>query len=150
MNCYAAVNNKTNTASSTVPMWCLTGATTRRLKVFEMMFSSDAAPADQASKFALLRTSARGTQSTTITPNPLDPADPAAVATFDTAWSGNPTITASSELLQMATNQRATMRWLANVGSELVVPATAGAGLACMSVVTTGAANHVFSTLWQE
>jgi hypothetical protein len=150
MNEFSAVNNKTNTQSTTVPMWCLTGGTTRRLAIFEMMFGSDATPDDQVAKYQLMRTSARGTQSTTITPNPLNPATPAAVATFDTAWSVDPTITASSQQWQQAVNQRVSYRWLAGPDGEYIIPATAGAGLALIAAVVTTAFNAVFSTHWRE
>ena len=150
MSNYSAVSNKTNNVSASVPMWNLVGAATRRLKVYEIIVASDATPDDEASKFSLMRTSARGTHSTTVTPNPLDPADPAAVAVFDTAWSVDPTITALSTLFQFAMNQRATFRWVAVPGSEIVIPATAGAGLALVSVVATSPANFAFAVFWRE
>jgi hypothetical protein len=150
MAAYAGFSNKTNTVSSTVPMFNLVGATTRRLRAYDFIVGCDAAPADQASKFVFRRTSAAGTSSSTVTPTKLDPADGASIALYDTAWSGNPTITASSDLLQVPVNQRATFRWVAAPGSELVVPATAGAGLALISDVATSAANNAFTLIWAE
>lgn len=150
MGAYHGYNNKTNTVSSTVPMFNLVGLATKRLRVFEILIGSDATPVDAASKFVFRRTSARGTQSTTVTPNPFDPADPAAGAVYDTAWSANPTITANSDMLQVAISQRNTVRWLARPECEIVIPATAGAGLALISDVATSAANHAFSAFWNE
>jgi hypothetical protein len=147
---YVANSNKTNTVSSTAPMWNLLGSATRRLHVYEIIVASDATPGDQASKFALMRTTARGTQSTTIAPNALNPESPASIANLDTAWSVDPTITALSQLLQFALNQRATFRWVAVPGSEIIVPATANAGLALVSVVSTGPVNFAFSIFWKE
>jgi hypothetical protein len=154
MSKYAAVSNKTNTVSTTVPMWNLVGAATRRLKVFELLVGSDATPADQANKFALRRTTADGSPLTDFTPTKLDPADGASIARLDLTWTGaaEPTITGTgaSDVLQFAINQRTTFRWLAAPGCELVIPAVAEAGLALMSAISTGVANHAYTVLWSE
>ena len=86
------------------------------------------------------------------TPQATDPADPAALATFDTAWSANPTLTANAFVLQLAGNQRATLRWFATYpGKELIIPTTAGNGLALMSLVVGGSAiNTVFHLEYEE
>ena len=147
---YNGFSNATNTASTTVPMFSLTGTSTTRVRVYDIISGSDATPADNAAKFAIRRTTANGTTSTTVTPTALDPADPASAVTYTTAWSANPTITASSDLLQFAHNMRSTFRWVAVPGGELVIPATAGAGLALMAVVTTTAANYAWTTHWEE
>lgn len=150
MAAYAGFTNQTNSASSTVPMFNLVGGTGRRLKLFDFISGSDASPADAATKFGFLRTSAAGTSSASVTPTKLDSADGAAIAVMDTAWSGNPTITANSNLLNVAHNQRATFRWVAAPGSELVVPATSGAGLALLAIVASANANYAWTILWTE
>lgn len=147
---YSGFSNATNTVSTTVPMFNTTGATTRRVRFYEIVSGSDATPADAATKLGIRRTSAKGTSSTSVTPNPIDPADPAAVTTYDTSWSGNPTITAASELLQIAHNQRTTVRWVAIPDGELIVPATSGAGAALMSIVASATANYAWQVYWQE
>lgn len=147
---YNGFSNATNTVSTTVPMFNLVGATSRRLRIYDFVVGSDATPADAACKYSFRRTSARGTQSASVVATALDPADPTAVGLYDTAWSGNPTITASSDLLQIPMNQRATFRWIAVPGGELLVPATSGAGIALMSAVASATANYAFSTHWEE
>lgn len=147
---YGAVSNATNTASATVPMFSLTGSTTKRARLYHLILGSDAAPANQANKFSVKRNSARGTSSAAVVANALDPADGAAITTYDTGWSVNPTITASSELLQIALNQQATAQWMVDPSNGLVIPATSGAGLSLMSVVTTSAVNFVFSSFFEE
>lgn len=150
MRQYAGYSNATNTASTTVPMFTITGAATFRARIYDFISGSDAAPADNAGKFSFRRISSNGTTSTTVTPNALDPGDPASLAVYTTAWSVNPTITANSDLLQIAHNQRGTFRWVASPGGELVIPATSGAGLALMAVVTTSAVNYAWTTHWAE
>lgn len=147
---YSASAAATNTASTTVPMWNLAGSASARLNIYDLISSSEATPADNSGKFSIRRTTAAGTTSATFTPNSLDPADPASTATFGTAWSVNPTITANSDLLVFAHNLRATFRWIAGPGSELVVPATAGNGAALMAVVTNTAATYDWTVLWRE
>jgi hypothetical protein len=148
---YAAFNLNTNTGSTTVPMWCLTGGTTKRVRLHHIIIGSAIAPANQAGNFALRRTSARGTATASFTPTILDLADPAAQATYDLTWSANPTITASSDLLNFAINQQATFQWMVDPDrGGIVIPGTAAAGLAMMSVSTTAAGVHVFNTFFQE
>lgn len=148
---YAVAGNGTNTASATVPLNNITATAAVRPRIYDLSMGSDATPADNAAKYALQRASARGTQSTSITPQALDSADPAATLTSDTAWTVNPTLTASAFLLQWAQNQRATYRWVAAPYSELIIPATAGAGLALMSLVVGGSAvNMAYSILIEE
>ncbi len=150
MRRYTGFSNATNTVSTTVPMFTIVANTTVRVRVYDFISGSDATPADAATKLGFRRISARGTSTASVTPNALDPADPAALALYDTTWSVNPTITASSEVLQVAHNQRATFRWVAQPDSEIVIPATSGAGLALMSIVASATANYAWTSLWQE
>jgi hypothetical protein len=142
--------NKTNTASATVPMGSLFGTAVQAPRIFEINTGSDAS-ADNAVKYAIYRGSARGTQSTTVTPNNLDQNGGAAGSTFDTAWNINPTVTASSQLLQWAQHQRATYRWVAyDYTKMLQTSAGTGKGLCLMSDVVSSAFNGVFNVQWDE
>jgi hypothetical protein len=112
-------------------------ATTVRPRVYDIMLSSPSAPNDYSAEFYLQRFSADGT-GTAVTPQPLDFADPAATATSKHTYTAEPTLTANEILLQLAHNQRATVRWVAVPGRELIIPALAGDGLAllCNAVST--------------
>jgi hypothetical protein len=147
---FSGIGNATNTASTTVPLGSITGAATFRARIYEFVIGSDTSPADNAGKVSLRRTSGNGTTSATFTPTALDPAEPASLAVFTTAWSGNPTITANSDLYQVAVNQRATYRFIAAPDGEFVIPATSGAGIALMAAVTTSTYNLVYSFTWRE
>ncbi len=147
---YAVWNSQTSTASTTVPMNNLLGGTTKRVRLYHVIMSSVVAPANQANHFTVKRTTGRGTQSTSFIAQPLDPADPASAALFDTSWSGNPTITASSELLVAAFNQQATFQWMVDSSKGIVIPATSGAGLAVLCVATTAAVAHLFNLFFEE
>lgn len=98
----------------------------RRQKVYDYMVGNSASPADAVFNHQLLRITADGT-GTSVTPSPLDPADQAALAiAVDTV-----TIDAAGTVLVMdvSLNQRATYRWVAAPGSEIVVAATDNLGI---------------------
>lgn len=143
--------NATNTASTTVPMANLMATATNIIALYEVNSGSDAT-ADNAVKYQLMRTSARGTQSTTVTPNAVDQnVTQAALSTFDTAWNINPTITASSQVLQWGQHQRGTYRWVAYDYTKMIrTQAGTGKGLALMSAVVTTAFNGVWSIAYDE
>lgn len=141
---YTGYANATNTASATVPMYTLVGGATRRFSLYYLNIGCDAAPADSAFEFAVRRITARGTQSASFVLNPHDPADPVATTLMDTAWAVNPTITANSELLPVGMHQRTTFQWQQDPDFGLIVAATAGAGLALMSVTASSPVNFVF------
>jgi hypothetical protein len=140
----------TNTTSTTAPMWYLTGGAVSRLVLYDLVVGSDATPADNYAEFAIRRTTTAGTTTTTFTPTLLDPANGAAAGVFVLTASAQPTITANSDLLNIPINQRATFRWVANPGGELIVPATAGNGLAFMAVASNATATYGITAYWSE
>lgn len=113
-------------------LWDLTaatGATTlRKAWIFDVTFGCDGTPADNSVTHKIDRQTSTGTR-TAATPAPIDAGDAAALITAGVNTTIEPTVTASTQLLEIATNQRATYRWVASPGSELVVPATNVAGL---------------------
>jgi hypothetical protein len=101
----------------------------RRGKVFDLLIGTNGTPADNYLQWDISRMTAVGT-ATSVTPQALDPADTAALGTAANNYTAEPTITANSSLLNVGVNQRASYRWVAAPGSELVFPATANNGLA--------------------
>ena len=103
-------------------------ATLRRAKVSEILVGASAAPnaTDCPIQFEALRQTTLGT-GTTATPSPFDLAD----AASDTVGTVNMTAepTGSVILLDININQRASQRWAATPGQELVIPATNLAGI---------------------
>lgn len=148
---FSVNNNATNTASATVPMINAMATATNQIGIYEINAGSDAS-ADNAVKYAMFRVSARGTSSTSITPNATDQnTTQAALTTWDTAWNINPTITASSQILQWAQHQRASYRWVAYDYTKLLQSqAGTGKGMCLESVVVSSAFNGVWSFEYQE
>ena len=119
-----------------------TATPTHRLSIYDILVGSVAAPADQACKLVVQRTTALGTPAGTYTPNNLDGAGPAGEGlSGQGVFSGEPTYTSNKELLVFSLNQRATFRWVASPGSELMTIATQnyGAGLKSHSSTSTQA-----------
>lgn len=114
-------------ADTTLTITC-DGTTVRRNKVYDFTVGSEATPADNALTHTCQRCTAAGT-STAVTPQPLDPADAAALTDSGENHTVEPTYTANEILWKIAANQRATYRWVAAPGSELVLPATAANGV---------------------
>jgi hypothetical protein len=151
MPSFNVFHNATNTASATVPMLSVMATATSQIAIYEINSGSDAT-ADNAVKYSIRRNSARGTQSATVTPTASDQnVTQAALTTCDTAWNINPTITASSDLLQWGQHQRGTYRWVAyDYTKFLRSQAGTGKGMSLMSVVVSSAFNGVFHLAFDE
>lgn len=144
--------NATNTSSATVPMGAMIGTAAIGAAVYEINAGSDAT-ADNAAKYSIMRTTSQGTTSATVVGNDIGQGAATAACTVGTAWNINPTITASSQLLQWGMHQRATYRWVAYDYSKMLRTGTGPStfkGLALMSVVVSSSFNAVFSLEWEE
>lgn len=103
-------------------------STVRRGKIYDVMVGADGAPADNTLVHKVDRQTTVGT-ATAVTPVPLDSADAAALLVCNANHTVEPTVTDNTELIEIPCNQRASFRWVAAQGGELVVPATNLAGL---------------------
>lgn len=124
-----------NTGLSVGTLTCDT-VTPRRNKVYELTFGSEAAPADNPYLWVVQRCTAFGT-ATALTPQPLDPADAAGLNDVNENQTVDATYTANQFLLEVPLNQRATFRWVAAPGSEMVTPATASNGVGIKTPTAT-------------
>lgn len=125
---YGSELNKATT-STTVGVGSIEapGTSMRRAAIYDLIFGSEATPADNAFLWEVNRSTAAAT-GTSVTPNPLDSADAACVTLTKENLTIQGTNTAGSVPLAIPLNQRATFRWVAAPGGELIVPATANAG----------------------
>lgn len=144
---YVIDGQDTNTAATTIME--MRSATTIRPKVYDLVVGSDATPADNAAEYNLQRTTTVGSGGTALTPQALDPGDPASLAAGREADSVEPAYTANAIMLQWAQNQRATFRWVAAPGGEIVLPAAAN-GLGLLSVTVAGSAVNTNATMHFE
>lgn len=128
------------TGAATKTIWGVTATSAVRPAVVDILLSSNATPADNSSEWWILRFTAAGT-STAVTPAAFDSGDPAATTVCGKNHSVEPTY-AAVPLLDFAHNQRATFRWVAAPGEEIISPATAanGIGMQCQGVGGSGVA----------
>lgn len=101
-------------------------AAPRRFKIYDVLIGTNGTPADNFIEWDISRVTASST-STIITPMPLDQAD-AASLTVATANSSTHAVITSGSLFYVGVNQRASYRWVAAPGGELVAPATSSNG----------------------
>ena len=134
------------TASTTLPVGSISADSTRprRGKIYDLLFGSEGSPADNPFLWEVQRHTAAGT-STGVTPSPLDPGDAATEADAGENHTVDVTATAGVYMLSIPLNQRATFRWVAAPGGELVYPATAANGLHVRT--TTSSAVAVTATV---
>lgn len=100
----------------------------RRLKIHEYVFGTDGTPADNAMTWDVSETTAIGTGTVGVV-RLNDPADTSFLGVSTINHTVEPTVTANSSHWVAGMNQRATHRWVAYPGQELVIPAVALAGL---------------------
>jgi hypothetical protein len=110
----------------------------RRGRIYDLIMGSEATPADAALLWTVQRYTAAGTN-TAVTPQKLDPADAAFLGEAGENHTVEPTYTAGAIVLNIPLNQRATFRWVAAPGGELVYPATTANGFGIQTdTISTG------------
>lgn len=140
----------TTTYKTQLDLTAATGATTlRRGWLYDIMFGADGSPSDTAFVYKIDRQTSTGTR-TAATPAPLDAADAAALITAGVVTTIEPIVTAATQLIEIAVNQRASYRWVAAPGGELVIPATNVAGLGARSKSATGTSTVTVETHFWE
>lgn len=137
-------------AGTTLTILEVIAGTTTRGRIYDIVVGSDATPADVATEFNIIRGTVSGTGTGTVTPHAFDPADPAALLTAKQGTFSGQTKTATSEILMIALNQRATFRWVAVPDGEIVVPATSDNWVGLESIGSGGTPNTNASFSWQE
>ena len=117
-------------------------------RIYDLIRGCDATPADVAGEFVLNRTTTVGTGGTALVPEPLDPLTVAAgTIAHGGTFSGQPVDTAASELLMIGLNQRATFRWVAAPGGELIAKALVENGLMLRTVAMSSGTPNMNVTI---
>lgn len=129
LNATTPAQQAMSTSFKTLVNLAIGGTTFRRIKIHEFVFGTDGTPADNAMTWDVSRTTAIGTGTAGVV-MPLDAADSAFLGTSTINHTVEPTVTANSSVWAAGMNQRATHRWVAYPGQELVIPATTLNGLA--------------------
>jgi hypothetical protein len=128
------------------------GTATTRAGLCEFIISSDASPVEQTGEYQIQRTSTNGTTpaagNTTIVK--LNTFSPAAGCTFDgcSGYTTEPTIT--DVVMDVSVHQKATFRWVAYPGREILSAFTAAGGIALALIQQSAAFTVNASCVWQE
>jgi len=105
-----------------------TAGLTRRGKIYDILVGTNGTPTDYAMEWDLARLTAPSTGSP-ASANALDPADAIMVGGAIANSTTEGTYTSSGQVWYVGVNQRASYRWVAAPGSEIVYPATSSAGV---------------------
>lgn len=130
----------------------LTGTAVSRGRIYDLNFGCDSTPADLAFRWQAMRFTAAGT-STAVTAAALDQLAGTQVTAIMIAGenhSAEPTYTAATELIDLPLNQRATYRWVASPGGELVIPAVAANGIGIREFGASGTPAMETTAHWDE
>ena len=154
---YSIVGSATGTAGSTIAYFVNSATSPSRLKLYEVMVGSQATPADQAQEIDIRRINDEATTNSgaAVTPQPVDENDRVALSTAREAVTEpdanntDPTYEAG-QVLEIPLNLRATFRWIAAPGSELVATAAEDTGFGVDISATTSAFLTNVTMLYEE
>jgi len=127
----------------------LVASTATRGRIYDILVGSDAAPADVATEFNVIRGTVSGA-GTALTEVALDSAAPSAQLSGEGGTFTGQTKTANTTMLEIALNQRATFRWVAAPDGEIVVPATSDNWVGLESIGSGGTPNINATFHWVE
>jgi len=140
----------TTTFKTLIGITALTGATTlRKCWIYDMMFGADGSPGDTVITYQADRQSTAGT-GTAATPSLQETTDAASLMTVAVNHTAEPTAVSNSVLVGVPINQRASHRWVASPGGELVVPATTANGIGLRAKSPTYASTCAATVWWWE
>ena len=142
--------NLSSSYKTVTAVWSSSTTSARRGLVYDLEVGIDGAPnsTDCSLDWDVSRITADGT-ATTVTPNPLNPADGAMLGVSKVNFTAEGTITANSSVWSIGMNQRGSFRWVCKDGGELVYPATTLNGFALRAKSATYAST-VVATLYVD
>lgn len=148
---YSASGNNTLTSTPGDSCLSLVGITAslRRSYTYEIIMAVEGAPSDNVMTWTVQRCTAEGT-ATEVVPTRLDIADAESDMNVGENHTSEPTYTASEELLEIPLNTRATFRWVATPGSEIVTPSTNEAGYGIVAFHASVVVDYRATALWSE
>ncbi len=145
---YSAVGDATPATADS--LLTLQAATTIKPELLDIVVGCPGTPADGASLFDLYRFTVDDGTGDATTANPLDPGDPASLASCLSNHSAEPN-TIGATMLSIPLHQRATFRWVAAPGRGFKILALATVGLGLRFLTTTiSSPDHHCTFIWEE
>jgi hypothetical protein len=123
---YAVTGNHAAVASSLATIVGIIGSASKRVRIYDWMVGADGTPADNAMLYTLqLQDATTAGTSTAVTPVALDAAEGGPDFTAAEDYTVEPTADDGIPAIELPINQRASYRWVAAPGGELILAATA-------------------------
>lgn len=148
---YSAEGNHATGAKDNHAVFIEQGSNLRRFKTYDLTVGASVSPVDNAAEYSLFRATGGTPLGATPTVVALDPAD---VATESVPLAALTSVdaepTGRTSMVNFPLNQRATFRWVASPGSELITPATSNAGFGMTKLFTSSAFAYECVVLWEE
>ena len=146
---YFTADDQNMTSTPGVSVLSFQSATTIRPSFFEFIVGTTGTPADNAIEYRFSRFDGGSEAGASITPAPLDQGDPAALGTALGNLGTEPTPTVGEDFI-IGINQRATFRWIAAPGREIVVPAVADEGMNLVGFNASYTGLYTGTMFWEE
>ena len=147
---YTASGSQNLASSAITALTVAAQSTAHRNEVYDINIGNVGAPADLVTLHTIQRITAVGTAGSAVTPGLLDLADRASQSAAGENHSSEPTYTSATELLDIPLNHRATFRWVAAPGSELITPATNNSGLGAKALHASATTEWRVGFMWEE
>ena len=126
-------------------------STVHRNIIYDIVIANVGSPADLVTLHTIQRiTNPNAANCTAVTPSLLDLADRAAQSACGENHTAEPTYTSNQELMEIPLNHRATFRWVAAPGGELITPATNNAGIGAKAVHASADTEWRVGCMWEE
>ena len=126
-------------------------STVHRNIIYDIVIANVGSPADLVTLHTIQRiTNPNAANCTAVTPSLLDLADRAAQSACGENHTAEPTYTSNQELMEIPLNHRATFRWVAAPGGELITPATNNAGIGAKAVHASADTEWRVVCRWEE
>ena len=149
---YSASGSQNLASSAITTLNIASQSTAHRNIIYDIVIGNVGAPADLVTLHTIGRVTAATTEAagTTVTPTALDMADRASQSKCLENCTTEPTYTANQELLEVPLNHRATFRWVAAPGGELITPATNNFGVGFKAIHASATTDFRMGAMWEE
>ncbi len=128
----------------------LQGSATIRISLFDFVIGTAATPAEAANSYEIVRSTTAGITGTALTEEPFDPISPTAAATGEGGtWMTVP-VSGADVFGPFGLHQKATYRWVAQPGREIISAAATGDGLTIGVKIANATVDITYTVVWFE
>ena len=147
---YSASGSQNLASSAITALTIAAQSTAHRNIIYDITIGNVGAPADLVTLHTIQRITAVGTAGSAVTPSLLDISDRASQSAVGENHSSEPTYTSATELMEIPLNHRATFRWVAAPGGELITPATNNSGIGAKALHASATTEWRVGVMWEE